>query len=356
MPDARCQCVVLYNILAVPLAASDSPRILAVRFSSMGDLVLTTPLLRAMRHRHPSAHITLVTKREYAPLFTQNPRVNEVIAWDPRSSLLGLAVQLRRGRFTHRLDLHGSLRSAVLRLLVGGRWGRYPKHRLARAMLVRTKRDLYRDRRPVAERYFDAAQDLDVRPDDDPPEVFLHADAMRAADRFLRDRGLGRRTLVAVAPGAAKATKRWPERHWQTLVGTLVEAGREVVILGGPGDQDVASRLAERGAPHAASAAGLLDLQGSGALLKRARVAVGGDTGVVHLATAVGTPVVTLMGPTVSAFGFLPYRARATVLERNLPCRPCSIMGSDRCPLGHHACLETLPPDEVVEALRRIPI
>ena len=75
----------------------------------------------------------------------------------------------------------------------------------------------------------------------------------------------------------------------------------------------------------------------------------------MHLSTAVGTPVVTLLGPTVGAFGFLPYRTRATVLERDLPCRPCSKMGGPSCPLGHHDCLHTILPAEVLQALRTLP-
>jgi len=322
----------------------------------MGDLILTTPLLRALRTRHPAAHLTLVTRAEYAPLFANNPRVNEVIAWEPSSGLRALARRLRRERFTHRLDLHGSLRSRALRLLVGGRWGSFPKHRAARAALIRFKRDLYRDRRPVALRYFDAARGLDPAPDDRPPEVFLHTGALQAADAFLADRGLGRqRTLVAVAPGAAQATKRWPERHWVALVRALIDSGRDVVVVGGPEEGDLANRVARGGAPRAASAAGLFDMQGTGALLRRSRAALSGDTGVGHLATAVGTPVVILMGPTVGAFGFRPYNARSTVLERKLSCRPCSSHGGDRCPLGHHNCLETILPGEVLEALRRLP-
>jgi heptosyltransferase-2 len=82
---------------------------------------------------------------------------------------------------------------------------------------------------------------------------------------------------------------------------------------------------------------------------------VAGDTGVMHLATAVGTPVAVMLGPTVGAFGFLPYQARATVLERHLPCRPCSSQGGPRCPLGHHRCLELITPEEVAEAVRRLP-
>jgi ADP-heptose:LPS heptosyltransferase len=147
-----------------------SPDILIVRFSAIGDILLMTPLLRALRQRHPDARITVVTKAEFAPLLARNPRVTEVIGWDPGSSLRALGSRLRERPYTHRLDLHGSLRSRALRWVVGGRWSGYPKHRVARGVLIRFKRDVYRDRRPVAERYFDAARALDPRPDAGPTQ------------------------------------------------------------------------------------------------------------------------------------------------------------------------------------------
>jgi lipopolysaccharide heptosyltransferase II len=332
------------------------PRILVVRLSSMGDILLTTPLLRALRERHPAAHITYVTRRAFAPLLEHNPRLTEVIALAPGGRLRPLARALRERRFTHALDLHGSLRSRALRWLVPLPWRGYPRHRLARTVLIRTGRDVYRDRRPVAERYFDAARGLDVRPDGKGLECFIPRGTMDKARQFLAATGLGgERALVALAPGAAHATKRWPLRHWQALAAALTAQGRDVVVAGGPGDVALADAVAAAGAPHAASAAGRFDPAGSGALLKQARCVVSGDTGLMHLAAAVGTPVVALFGPTVPAFGFTPYQARATVLERDLPCRPCSAMGGPRCPIGTHACLEELLPAEVFEAVRRLP-
>jgi heptosyltransferase-2 len=339
-----------------PSRVADGPRILAVRFSAIGDVILTTPLLRALRTRHPQAHITVVTKASLAPLLADNPRINDVIGWDPSTSVRDLAAELKGRAFTHRLDLHGSLRSGQLRRAVGGRWGRYPKHRLARTVLIRTKRNMYRHPRHVAERYFDAAAALDVTPDGLGAELFVRRDALAEADAFLNTHRLGTgRTLIALAPGATHATKRWPERHWLALMPRLT-ARADVVILGSEADTPLAERLAAAGGDGAASAAGQFDLQGSAALIKRARALAGGDTGLMHMATAVGTPVVALFGPTVEAFGFFPYRARATVLERtDLECRPCSATGSARCPLGHHRCLEEILPDDVEAALRKLP-
>ena len=322
----------------------------------MGDVLLTTPLVRALKARHPDASITYLTKAAFVPLLSHNPRVTEVIGYDPSTPLSRLAKQLRERRFDHLLDLHGSLRSRALRWMVPGKWDGYPKHRVARSILIRFKRDVYRDRRPVVERYFDAARDLDVLPDGQPLELFVARAALNQARSFLDDCGLGReRSLVALVPGAAHATKEWPPMRWRELAAMLTARGLDVVVLGGAKERDIGIEIARGGAEFAANAAGLFDLQGTAALLKNARCAVSGDTGLMHMATAVGTPVVALFGPTVEAFGFFPYRARATVIQRDLPCRPCSAMGGARCPLGHHRCLVDIPVEEVFEAVRRLP-
>jgi ADP-heptose:LPS heptosyltransferase len=180
-------------------------------------------------------------------------------------------------------------------------------------------------------------------------------EAAQRAEAFLRQHGLGERTLLALMPGAAHATKRWPAHHWITLVAQLAQQQVDLVIVGGPAEVELGAQLAQIGGPRVASAAGRFDLAGTAALIKQARCLVGGDTGVTHLATAVGVPVVVLLGPTVGAFGFLPYRARARVIERDLPCRPCTKMGGPVCPLGHHHCLELIPADEVADALARLP-
>jgi lipopolysaccharide heptosyltransferase II len=334
--------------------APPSPSVLAVRFSSIGDILLTTPLLRAIRHSHPGARITVLTKREFVPLLSHNPNVHRVIGLAPGRSLLSLAAELRGDRYSNLLDLHDNLRSRAIRLLVPGRWHTYPKHRLARALLIHGKRNRYRDRRPVPERYFSAATDLKVAPDRRPPEFFVGAEASEQVAAWLASTGLeSESNIVAMAPGAAHATKRWPLEHWRTLVDKVVRDGFAVVVLGGPNDAALGAVLADSGRSRVANAAGVFGLQATGALLKRARALVSGDTGVMHMATGVGTPVVALFGPTVEAFGFFPYASQAKVLELPLPCRPCTSQGGPRCPLGHHRCLVDIEPGIAYEALRR---
>lgn len=328
-----------------------SPAILLVRFSSIGDILLTTPLLRALRARHPAARITMVVRDDLADTVRHNPRLSELVSWPRGGSLRTLAAELRATEWTHRLDLHGSLRSRLLRHLVGGRWSGYPKHRWQRTLLIQTGRRLGGALGPVAERYFAAAEGLDVAPDGGPPEFFTTQDAERDAEAFLREAGLGTtRPLIALAPGAAHWTKRWPATHWEALVLRL-RGSNDLVVLGGAGDHALGEQLAAVGGARLANAAGRFSLVGTAALLKRARALVAGDTGVLHLATAVATPVVGLYGPGVVELGFFPYHAKARVLERALACRPCSAHGGPRCPLGHHRCLQEILPEEVAQAL-----
>jgi len=324
--------------------------ILLVRFSSIGDVLLTTPLVRCLRARHPDARLVFVTKQAMAPLVAANPHLSAVVSLAPGEQIGALASRLRALEPARGLDLHGSLRSAALRLRVRCTWHGYRKRRLARGVLIATKLDLYRHRVPVAERYFAAARGLDVRPDGDPPQFFLGAEARDRVDRWLTNRRMTVAPLAVLAPGAAHFTKRWPDERWVDLAQRLRARGFVLAVVGGREDREAAARLAHL----AESSAGEFGLQESGALLARAQVVVSGDTGVMHMATGVGTPVVALFGPTVEQFGFFPYGGRAVVLQRDLACRPCSTMGSRRCPMGHHRCLSDIGADEVAAAVEQL--
>jgi heptosyltransferase-2 len=332
-----------------------SPGILVVRFGSIGDILLATPLLRVIRQRYPHARLNVLTQRKYVPLVADNPHLDEVIGIAPKDPLLALGARLRHARYTFLLDLEGTTRSRLLRVLVPGRWRAAPQYRVARELLVRTKENHYPEDTPVAERFFDAARDLEIQPDGEPPEFFLNPEAEQQAAVWLQRAQLGGdRPLVAFAPGAAKATKRWPLDSWVTLMKRVVNTGADAVVVGGAPDGALASEIASRTSKRAVSAAGVLSLQATGAVLRRSAALVTGHTAAMHMATAVGTPVVVIAGPTVRAFGYYPYNApRATVLERDLACRPCARDGGPECPLQHHFCMREIAPDVVFAALAR---
>src|SRR5207253_1573708 len=270
----------------------------------IGDILRTPPLVRPLTRRHPEAKLVYVTKRAMAPLVSDNPHLAEVVSLEAGEPIRHFARVLRGLGPTHGLDLHASLRSAALRLQVHCRWSSYRKRKLGRALLISTKLDVYRTHVPVSERYFEAARRRDARPDGEPPEFCLGKGAQDRAAQWLGDRALAGARLAALAPGAAHATKRWPIAHWSALAEELRAAGYKSVVVGGPEDRGLAEQLMRSGA--AASAAGEFSLQETGALLARAQVVISGDTGVMHMATAVRTPVVALFGPTVEQFGFFP--------------------------------------------------
>jgi heptosyltransferase-2 len=331
-----------------------SPDILAIRFSAIGDILLTTPLFRAIRLRHPGARIAVLTKRQYAPLLSDNPNVNEVFSIADGDSIRHVAEQIRSVNYSHILDLHGNLRTLALRMLAPGPWTSYSKRTIARAALIVTKRNFYGTSEPVAERYFEAAASLDVWPDDGPPEFFLAHGVEEEVEARLQKLGLGDApAMVAIAPGAAHATKRWPALSWIALAKELRSTGAEVVVVGGPADAKLAQWIATDVGPGVASVAGLLSLQETGAVIKRSAALISGDTGVMHMATGLGTPLVALFGPTVRQFGFFPYKSkRAEVVELSLGCRPCSAHGTAQCPLGHHRCMKEISTAIVLDALR----
>jgi heptosyltransferase-2 len=226
---------------------------------------------------------------------------------------------------------------------------------VAREILIRYKRNVYPRDIPVPERYFDAAKVLDVVPDGGPPEFFFGRPAVEEAEQWLGAAGLTQeQEVIALAPGAAHHTKRWPLEYWQDLARRLAAAGYAIIAVGGTGDAAAGQAVCDAVGTSSTNAAGSFGLQGTGALLARCRALVSGDTGVMHMATAVGTPVVALFGPTVRPFGFFPYTRKAVVLERNLDCRPCTAHGSAECPLGHHHCLRQIEPGEVEAVVRRV--
>lgn len=323
-----------YILRSMPLATT----VLVIRFGSLGDVILTTPLLRAIATANPSVRITYVTKAAYRAVVMQNPYVRQVVTLEPGMSVRPLAARLARTRWDHRLDLHGSPRSHALRWLLGGRWGTYRKQRVRRTLLITMKRSRARGSGPVAERYFEAARALGAVPDGAAPEVFT------APGDQSRARQIVEGDYVVLAPGAAHATKRWPPHHWQQLATRLQGSGRRVVGVGLAHE-----RACLAGAPVIDAFA--TDLGVTSALLRDAQAVVANDSGLMHLATAVGTPVIALFGPTVEAFGFFPYRSKAVVLERSLSCRPCSRFGGTHCPLGHHRCMIDISPAEVHAAL-----
>ena len=182
-----------------------------------------------------------------------------------------------------------------------------------------------------------------------PPPWLALTDAERTrADQWLREREIPRR-FFALAPGARWGTKRWP--FYPDLAAALTEP---LVVLGGADDAGLGAAIVARAPARSWNAAGNLPLTVSAALLERAALLVTNDSAPLHLATALGIPVVAVFGPTVAAFGFGPVWPGDRVIEHPaLSCRPCHHHGPETCPLSHHRCMREIGVEQVVEAVRQ---
>ncbi len=327
-------------------------KVLLIRFSSLGDVVLGTAAVEALARDRPDAEIHVLTKPAFRPVFQGHPAVSKCLRWDPREGLGALIRQIRREGYDWVVDLHATLRSRVLRLLVPGpRWSVYRKGAVRRRIAARLHRPELLDETHVVDRYIAALQSLGVHPARRLPRMYPDEAARRNAERFLREGGWdGRSPLVALAPGARWATKAWPEARWRELAEAIRRGDRWIpVVVGGGEDRELAARVLDPG--RGINLAGQTSIQETAAVLQRCTVLVTNDSAPLHVATAVGTRVVALFGPTVRGFGFFPLGPRDVVVELDLPCRPCSVHGGHRCPLGHHGCLENIGHDRVVRAL-----
>ena len=323
-------------------------RWLVFRLGHLGDVTLTTGVLGRLARDFGWA-FAFATKRPWAELFVGNPHVERVVVFDePDLRTLAFAARCRRLASEYRgwglLDLHGSLRSLMLSTFWRGPVLRYPKMSLDRRMFLRTHAKASSGRllrASVPQRYFMAAS-----PDFPPagellPRVWL-SDEERAAARRRLDSLLGEGSApVALHPFATHTLKTWPEEHWRAFAALLERKGIPWLALG-------------RGIPlfpdQAQDLSNATSLRESCALLSHCRALVSGDSGPMHLASAVGTPVVALFGPTTREWGFYPAGPRDRVLEDDLPCRPCSLHGLAEC-RRRGECLAGIPPEKALEAL-----
>ncbi|MBU1706752.1 lipopolysaccharide heptosyltransferase II [bacterium] len=337
----------------------ESERILVLRFSSFGDILLTAPALRALRSRFPKARIDFLCSSIYAELAAALPGVDNVLEFDKSKGFRHLftwLLRLCRTRYSLLIDLQNSLRSVFLRLFTFPvLWTKSRRYRFRRFILIRLKKNLYPGILPIPLRYMSALESFGC--EDDGRGLELHISEARAEtlQKQFQSRGVDFRRAVVLCPGARHDTKRWPREKWVDLARSLLNKDFQVLFLGSADEQSLIRTLADEiGDERVFSFTDLTFIEAA-VLTKSARCLVSNDSGTMHLAAAVQTPVVALFGPTVEEFGFFPFRANAEVLHKELYCRPCSAMGTESCPEEHFKCMLDISVDEVFKAvLRRV--
>jgi heptosyltransferase-2 len=268
-----------------------------------------------------------------------------------------MASRVRKAGFDFLLDLHGNSRSRLLALFSGTPTLRIRNYAFARRLRVWMP-SLTRKMPPhVSDRSVRAAaQALGLAEySGSAPTLSCDAEELAWADRFLSEAGLkpGER-LIAIAPGAAWATKRWSEGYFAQALGLLAGPGRRFIFIGGPDEEAIAKRILEfsrKGSDSAILATGKTDSGQLKALIARSSALLCNDSGPMHVADALAVPVLALFGPTIEDFGFFPRGEKSKVMQKNLSCRPCAVHGSRACPIGTHECMTALAPFDVVHNL-----
>jgi len=325
---------------------------LIVQTAFIGDVVLTLPLASALRREGFEPAFLVVPRTAELP--ASHPDVSEVVIYDKKGrdgglpGLLRTAGEVRRGRFDLAVLPHPSLRSALLALL-GGVPERIGFSSSAFGFLYTASVPYGREAHKVL-RNLSLLGPIGVSsPPPEPPWLIPEREHEEVALSFLREHGLEGRPKVALAPGSVWPTKRWLPEGFRRVAEALVGMGVGVVLVGGAEDRELCERIARGLSPKPAVAAGRTSIMESAALLKFCSVLVSNDSAPVHIASAVGTPVVAIFGPTVPAFGFGPYGPGHGVVELDLPCRPCSVHGGRRCPEGHFMCMRGITPEMVLK-------
>lgn len=332
-------------------------KILIFRLSSIGDIILTSTLVRCVRNTYPEAQIDFVVKRQFMMLIDLLPWVSNVHAIDTQEgfkALLQLRKKLAREKYDVVLDIHKNWRSMFIRNSIGAkRILRYTKHPLKRFFMIRFKIDAYHIVRPVYLRFLDAASKIGVTYDNKLTELVVPKEAQKYVDNYLEDNGIKpHKNIVVLCPGASFKNKEWQVEKFRDLAEHIITKLKyQVVLLGGSKEKDVCKTIADSISGSILSVAGNFNLIHSAALLNRAQATVANDTGMLHMSEALHVPVVGIYGPTVRQFGYFPILEKSCVAQVELACRPCTKMGMNFCPKNTFDCTKLISEHDVFTKL-----
>ena len=329
----------------MPLNYCILKKILLIRFSSIGDIVLTTPVVRCLKQQLPDTELHVLTKPSYRSIFAANPNINKV--YEYQGNWKELLRRLREERYDFVVDLHKNWRSLRVRMGLRCPSASFPKLDFRKFLYAKLKIG----RLPqvhVVDRYFKAVERLGVHNDGQGLDFFFNeGDELHYEDlpEAFRD------GFVAVVIGGQHATKILPEEKVVEVCNAL---DYPVVLVGGPEDAARGELIKEKVGSYVGNSCGSLTVGQSASLLKLADAVITNDTGMMHIAAALRKPIVSVWGNTVPEFGMYPYlpqgMAPAAIVEnKRLSCRPCDKLGYDKCPKGHFKCMRELNAVEIAE-------
>lgn len=316
-------------------------RILVIRFSSLGDVILTTPFLRVLKSKYATAQIDYLIKPGFSDAIKLNPNLSNIISWHSDKNFEAKFIELKKNNYDLIIDLQNNLRSKRIVSKLGKRSFVFKKPNIKKFLLVNFKLNLLKDEKTIPEKYIEVFPSLEM--DNKGLELFLPEE--------LKSKISDEKEVIGLAPGAFHFTKRWPLEYYAEIGQKLIKDGFNIVIFGGKSDREICNVLRNK-------ITGSIDLSNDNELfetavnMKKCKLLVCNDSGLMHTATAVGTPVVSFFGSTVKEFGFTPFGVINLIIENNnLTCRPCSHIGKSTCKKKHFKCMINLSPSLVYEKI-----
>lgn len=317
-------------------------RILVIRFSALGDVLLTTPILRVLKNKYPKLNIDYFVKSNFVDAINLNPNLSEVFSWNGEKDFSEIVNKLKLNNYDFVIDLQNNLRSKKVVRKIGVSSASFRKPTIKKFLLVQTKLNLLKEKKSIPQRYFDVIPNLEL--DGKGLELFLPDGMDSKID--------SEKEIIGFAPGAFHFTKRWPLEYYEELGNQLVSEGYQIVMFGGKSDREICSVLQN-------IIAGSIDLSNDNILLQTAKdmqkckILICNDSGLMHTATSVGVPVASIFGSTVREFGFAPFGVNNLVIENSeLSCRPCTHIGRAKCKKKHFNCMMELTPQKVHKEIK----
>ena len=344
-----------------------SHKTLIVRFSSVGDIVLSSLLVRVFRQRFPHAQIDYLVKSEFAELVRYNPHVSHVLEFPQDGRFADLADLRRRiviEKYDLIVDLHDSFRS---RFICAGfsRVVRIKKRKLARFILVKSKWNVYElfgGAPGVAERYLETVRPFGVTDDGGGLELFIPTETdTKMRDRLDDSQLSGGTNMIGLCPSARHNTKIWLKEGFAETASTLAfKYKRPIVLFGSVEDRHHCNEIEEMIRQRSTSIS-VVNLTGRHSLLETAAamdhcsIVITNDSGLMHIAAARKRKVVAIFGSTVKEFGFAPFGTENMVVENSsLWCRPCTHIGRTTCPKGHFKCMKEISTSQVIASAQQL--
>ncbi|MBL7814472.1 MAG: glycosyltransferase family 9 protein [Saprospiraceae bacterium] len=315
-------------------------KILIIRFSSIGDIVLTTPVIRCLRQQL-GAEIHFLTKKGFKGIVENNPYVERV--WTIEKKVTEISTDLQAEKFDYVVDLHKNLRSFQVKRALSTHNVSFNKLNVEKWLMVNFKINRLPDVH-IVNRNLATVAPLGIKDDGKGLDYFIpqHDEVLLSTYNIPPQ-------YIAFVIGAAHATKRLPTPK---IVAMCQHIQQPIVLLGGKDDVQTSRLIESPCSGKVINLCGKLNLNQSASVVKQARMVISHDTGLMHIAAAFGKDIVSVWGNTIPEFGMTPYLPTegSKIFEiKNLACRPCSKIGFDKCPKEHFRCMEEQDTEGVVE-------